>query len=106
MTELFNGERAYFDSADEAYIQDQNMDFQTTDVLQEAFCAMFSKSENEAQGEWLPYIEIVKRMRKYTKGIAENRATISNLGRMLIIFGFKTKRSAKGRMVLVKETLV
>lgn len=106
MTELFNGERAYFDSADEAYIQDQNMDFQTTDVLQEAFCAMFSKPENEAQGEWLPYIEIVKRMRKYTKGIAENRATISNLGRMLIKFGFKTKRSAKGRMVLVKETLV
>lgn len=100
--ELHNGERAYFDSADEAYIQKQNMEFQTTDALEEAFFAIFSKPESESQGKWMTYIEIVTQMRKCTKAIAENHNTYSKLGRLLKKYGFKTKRMNSGNCALLK----
>lgn len=101
--EVFNGKRTYFDSADEAYIQEQNEAFQSSDVLQDVFCLLFEKPETENEGERMSIAEIVKEMHKYSKAVTEKRSTYIRIGLIVKKLGFNITDSRNNRMCLVKR---
>ena len=101
--EVFHGERTYFDSADEAYIQEQNQSFQSGDVLQDVFNLLFEKPRTESEGEKMSIAEIVKEMHKYSKAIAEKQSTYIRIGFIVKKLGFKTTESRNNRLCLVKR---
>ena len=102
-TELSHGERAYFNSEEEAYIQSQNEAFQSGDVLQDVFNLLFEKPENESEGEKKSMAEIVKEMRSYSKAVQENQSTYIRIGKIVRALGFKTGNDRNRRYCIVKR---
>lgn len=101
--EVFHGERTYFDSADEAYIQEQNQSFQSGDVLQDVFNLLFEKPRTESEGERMSIAEIVKEMHKYSKAVAEKQSTYIRIGFIVKKLGFNITDSRSNRLCLVKR---
>lgn len=101
--EVFHGERTYFDSTDEAYIQEQNKAFQSGDVLLDVFNLLFEKPRTESEGEKMSIAEIVKEMHKYSKAIAEKQSTYIRIGFIVKKLGFNITDSRSNRLCLVKR---
>ncbi len=104
-TELQQGERAYFNSEDEAYIQEQNSQYQVSDELREIFFQLFKLPHTEAEGELMTTSEIVRRMHQYSKAITENRSTYIRMGKLLSSLGVRVKHQKDGNFcrVVCKE---
>ncbi len=102
-TELSQGERAYFNSEEEAYIQSQNEAFHSGDVLQDVFNLLFEKPENESEGEKKSMAEIVKEMHSYSKAVQENQSTYIRIGKIVRALGFKTGNDRNRRYCIVKR---
>lgn len=100
-TELQQGERAYFNSEDEAYIQEQNSQYQVSDELSEIFFLLFDLPSTEDEGELLTTSEIVRRMHQYSKAITENRSTYIRMGRLLSSHGVRVKHQKNGNFCRV-----
>lgn len=100
-TELQQGERAYFNSEDEAYIQEQNSQYQVSDELSEIFFLLFDLPSTEDEGDLLTTSEIVRRMHQYSKAIPENRSTYIRMGRLLSSHGVRVKHQKNGNFCRV-----
>ena len=94
--ELYNGERSYFDSADEAYIQQYNLTFQTIDAMEEVFLSIFSKPQDPNKGEWMSVAHIIKKMHGYSKAVPENHSSYVRIGKILNRLGYQHKRCSRG----------
>lgn len=103
LTELSHGERAYFNSEEEAYIQEQNMGFQSGDVLQDVFCSLFEKPTLESDGERMSMADIVKEMHRYSKAVPENRSSYVRIGLTVKKLGFTVTDSHGRRCCLIKR---
>jgi len=88
-TELFRGERAYFDSADEVYVQEQNRAFQAVDVLLDVFATLFEKPNGEGEGVRMSIAEIVKEMHNYSKMVEEKQSSYIRMGFIIKKLGYK-----------------
>lgn len=100
-TELQQGERAYFNSEDEAYIQEQNNQYQVADELKEIFLLLFDLPRTDDEGELMTTSEIVRRMHQYSKAIVETRSTYIRMGKLLSSLGVRVKHQKNGNFCRV-----
>ena len=83
MDAIGNGERYWFDDADEAILKESNREFEQVSPIEQLFYCCFRLPENVGEGEYMTLMQILEKIRAKNKDILLNATNSRALARIL-----------------------
>ena len=93
---ITQGERYWFDDADEAIMKDANREFEQVSPLEQLFFCHFRIPRQGEEGEYLSPMQILEHLYAQTNISKLKNSNISIFGRILRKCGLGTKRTSRG----------
>ncbi len=99
--ELSAGYRSWFNSDDEADIQESNAEFRQFDSLEEQFLSLYHKPTDANSGMFRSIPTMIGTLRSQFRGVKDDNTTYQKFGKMLKRLGYRHKHVMKGNEYLV-----
>ena len=99
--ELGAGYRSWFNSDDEADIQESNAEFRQFDSLEEQFLSLYHKPTDANTGTFRSIPTMIGVLRSQFHGVKDDNTTYQKFGKMLKRLGYRHKHVMKGNEYLV-----
>lgn len=96
MHAIRNGERYWFDDADEAILKESNRDFEQISPLEQQFHCCFRSPEEGEAGEYLSPMQILEVLHERNREIKLTNNNVCSFGRILRKHNLKSRRTNRG----------
>lgn len=83
MNAILQGERYWFDDADEALLKESNREFEQITPMEQLFHCHFRLPEAEEEGEWMSPIQILEVLHAHSKEVKLTNGSVKHFGRIL-----------------------